>query len=59
MKIHLHFSKVMESIPKWLQTMYVYENFGLQNTVVNAECAEWLNFLRAGLSKVIKKPFQV
>lgn len=34
-------------------------NFGLQNRVVNAECAERLNFLCAGLSKVIKKPFQV
>lgn len=27
--------------------------------MVNAECAEWLNFLCASLSKVIKKPFQV
>lgn len=59
MKIHLHFSKVKVSIPKWLQTVCMYENFGLQDRVVNAECAEWLNFLCAGLSKVIKKPFQV
>lgn len=59
MKIHLHFCKVKGLIPKWLQTVCVCENFGLQSKVVNAECAEWLNFLCASLSKVIKKPFQV
>lgn len=59
MKIHLQFCKVKGLIPKWLQTVCMCKNFGLQSKVANAECAEWLNFLCAGLSKVIKRPFQV